>query len=89
MVEKGRKLGRHEEVVAFETSQLLLRLHRDAGIPLEVVLASAHGQVATMLAAVMGGEFAYERCLSAAEHVRPMLSLSDAALAAATPHGKA
>lgn len=77
------------EIVAEAVADLLLRLHKEAGIPLEVVMSAAHGQVVTMLGAIAGGEVAYRRCLSAAEHVRPMLSVSDAALAASTPHGQA
>lgn len=77
------------ETVAQCVADLLHRLHTEAGIPLELVMASAHGQVVTMLAMIAGGEVAYQRCLSAADHVRPMLSLSDAALAACTPSGQA
>ncbi len=77
------------EAVARCVGDLLLRLHHEAGIPLELVMAAAHGQVVTMLASIVGGEVAAERCTNAAELVRPVLSISDAALAAATPHGRA
>ncbi|MEY8841791.1 hypothetical protein AB9K41_22410 [Cribrihabitans sp. XS_ASV171] len=89
MSEQDRTPEENAEIVARCVGDLLLRLHREAGIPLEMVMAAAHGQVVTMMASIVGGELAHERCIEAARHVRPMLSVSDAALAAATPSGRA
>lgn len=68
---------------------LLLRLNREAGIPMDLLLATAHGQIVTTLAAAVGGTVAAERCMAAAEEVRSIPSAADVALAAAKPHGTA
>lgn len=88
MKSEDRTKNIYTEMVANAVSETLFRLNREAGIPLEHVLAAAHGHVAVMMAAAVGGEVAHERCLKAAEQVRPLLSVSDVALAAATPHGR-
>lgn len=77
------------ERVAECVAELIVRLHKEGGVPLELVFAAAHGQIVTMMASVIGGERAAERCISAAEHVRPILSFSEAALATAKPQGHA
>jgi len=77
------------ENVAQSVAELLVRLHSEAGIPFEVVMAAAHGQVVTMLASIAGGEIAAQRCENAAKHVRSMPRIADAMLAAVTPHGSA
>lgn len=87
--ETNHEESEQAEAVARCIGDLLLRLHNEAGIPLELVMAVAHGQVVTMLASIVGGEIAAECCMNAAEAVRPVLSMSDAALATATPQGRA
>jgi hypothetical protein len=77
------------EMVARRVNELLIELHREAGIPLAEVMAGAHSQVVVMLASILGGELAAERCISAAETVRPVLSIQDALLFAAEPSGHA
>lgn len=77
------------EFVAECVSDLLSRLQAEMGIPAEQVIAGAHAQIVSMMGAIVGGEAAYEHCLKAGHNVRPMLSLNDALLAAATPHGNA
>lgn len=77
------------ELVGELVTELLMRLNVEAGIPLASVLAGAHGQVVTILASVVGGEIAAERCMNAAEKVREYAPIADIALAAATPQGHA
>ena len=76
------------ELVAYCVSDLLLRLHREQGIPLPVLLAAAHGELVTVMASIVGGEMAAERCENAARHVRDLPS-ADAALAATPARGTA
>ena len=75
--------------VGEQVAALIMRLHIERGMPLDLVLSAAHAQVVTMMAAVLGGESAYRRCVHAAELARPMLSLDDVTLAATTPEGRA
>lgn len=77
------------DLVAFAVHDLLSRLNREAGIPLPVLLAAAHGEIVTRLALAVGGEMAAERCSNAADHVRDIPSLSSLALAFAPPKGSA
>ncbi|WP_158970938.1 hypothetical protein [Chachezhania sediminis] len=89
MTEHDRTPEQSTEIVANCVSDLILRLHKEAGIPLQMVIAAAHAEIVTEMALMVGGEMAYELCLGAGERVRPLLSVSDIALAASTPHGSA
>ncbi|NUB43642.1 hypothetical protein GEU84_004530 [Fertoebacter nigrum] len=67
----------------------LARLHIEEGLDLQLVLAVAHAEVATAIAAACGGDVAADCLRRAAQQVEGWPALADSALARAAPAGRA
>lgn len=77
------------DYVGDEVEQLLTRLYSEEGIPVETVIAAAHGQIVAMLAMRFGGKVASDSCLAAAKLLEHLPSMVDATPPAAEPECRA
>lgn len=70
-------------------AEALVAIQNQTSLPTDALLAGAHAQVVAMIVTHLGGPMAAQTCEQAAAAVRHMPSLAAAALAGATPKGRA
>lgn len=77
------------DIAADLTADFVAKLHRDTGMPVELILAGAHAHIITAMVERFGGPMVAASCERAAERVRAMPSRDACALAYAAPAGTA
>lgn len=77
------------DIAADLTVDFIAKLHRDTGVPVELILIGAHAAIVTAMVEHLGGPMVAASCERAAKRVRSMPSRAASALAYAAPAGTA
>lgn len=75
--------------VSTAVEELLTSIRMETDIPTSEILASAHAQIITMMAAMLGGDVAAQQCVRASKYIEHLPSMGEAMLMAAEPQGSA